>query len=181
MRAGDVESNVEDEASEDVYGLFDAIGRRDAGDALARLERLFDGRDVRQGDRAYEKVEDVWPMQLLGLVTGEVRRMLLLRARIEEAGPGAFDAGMSYPAFQARILPRLTAPVAPFGRSPFEGARGPTNPYALYKAAMRASRFTARELARALSRAADVDVRLKTSAPALDTLSVYVGELIAGS
>ena len=135
VQAADVESNVEDEASEDVYGLFDAIGRRDAGDALARLERLFDGRDVRQGDRAYEKVEEVWPMQLLGLVTAEVRRMLLLRARMEEAGPRGFDSGMSYPAFQARILPRLTAPVAPFGRSPFEGARGPTNPYALYKAA----------------------------------------------
>ncbi len=181
VKAADVESNVEDEASEDVYGLFDAIGRRDAGDALARLERLFDGRDVRQGDRPYEKVEDVWPMQLLGLVAGEVRRMLLLRARLEEAGPGGFDSGMSYPAFQARVLPRLTAPVAPFGRSPFEGARGPTNPYALYKAAMRASRFSARELARALARAADVDVLLKSSSPALDTLSAYVGELIAGS
>ena len=107
VKAADVESNVEDEASEDVYGLFDAIGRRDAGDALARLERLFDGRDVRQGDRAYEKVEEVWPMQLLGLVTAEVRRMLLLRARMEEAGPRGFDSGMSYPAFQARILPRL--------------------------------------------------------------------------
>ena len=49
IRAADVEANVEDESSEDVYGLFDAIGRRDAGDALARLERLFDGRDVRAG------------------------------------------------------------------------------------------------------------------------------------
>ena len=180
VRAADVEANVEDEASEDVYGLFDAIGRRDAGDALARLERLFDGREVRQGDRAFEKIEDIWPIQLLGMIAGEVRRMLLLRARLEEAGPGGFDAGMSYPAFQARVLPRLMAPAAPFGHSPFEGGKGAAHPFALYKASQRSSRFTARELARALSRAADVDVRLKSSGPPLETLSGYVGELIAG-
>jgi DNA polymerase III delta subunit len=171
VRADDVEANVEDEASEDVYGFFDAIGRRDAGDALARLERLFDGRDVRQGDRAFEKIEEIWPIQLLGVIAGEVRRMLLLRARLEQAVPGGFDAGMSYAAFQARVLPRLLAA---------EGGKGSMHPFALYKASQRSSRFTARELARALSRAADVDVRLKSSGPPLETLSGYVGELIAG-
>jgi hypothetical protein len=88
---------------------------------------------------------------------------------------------MSYPTFQARVLPRLQAAVPPFGRSPFEGRGGGPKPYALYKAAQRASRYSARELARALSRAAEVDVRLKTSAPVLETLSVYVGRLIAGA
>jgi len=180
VRAADVESNVEDEASEDVYLLFDAIGRRDANEALTRLERLFDGRDVRQGSRAFEMIEEIWPQQLLGLITGEIRRMLLLRARLEE-GPGGFDAGMPFPAFEARVLPRLQAPVPPFGRSPFEGRGGGPKPYALYKASQRASRYSARELARALSRAADVDVQLKTSAPVLETLSVYVGQLIAGA
>ena len=180
IRAADVEANVEDEASEDVYGLFDAIGRRNAGDALQRLERLFDGRDVRQGDRAFEKIEEIWPIQLFGMIVGEVRRMVLLRSRLDEAGPGGFDASMPYPAFQARVLPWLLAPVAPYGRSPFEGSKGPPHPFALYKAAQRSSRFGSRELARALSRAADVDVRLKTSAPVVETISVYVGELIAG-
>jgi DNA polymerase III delta subunit len=180
VRAADVEANVEDEASEDVYGLFDAIGRREAGESLARLERLFDGRDVRQGDRAFEKVDEIWPIQFFGMLTSELRRMLLIRARLEEGG-GGFDASMPYPAFQARILPRLMAPAAPFGRSPFETGRGPTHPFALFQAARRSSRFTARELARALARAADVDVQLKTSAPALETLTVYVGRLIAGA
>ena len=64
IRASDIESNVEDESSEDVYGLFDAIGRRDAGDALARLERLLDGREVRAGDREFRKIEDIWAIQL---------------------------------------------------------------------------------------------------------------------
>lgn len=180
IRAADVEANVEDESSEDVYGLFDAIGRRDAGDALHRIERLFDGRDVRQGNRAFEKIEELWPIQLFGMIAGEVRRMLLLRSRLDEAGPGGFDASMSYAEFQARVLPRLLAPVAPYGRSPFEGSKGPPHPFALYKAAQRSSRFSSRELSRALSRAADVDVRLKSSAPVVETISVYVGELIGG-
>jgi len=181
LRASDVEANVEDEASEDVYGLFDAIGRRDAGDALARLERLFDGREVRQGDRAVEKIEEIWPIQLFGMITSEVRRMLLLRARLEGAGPAGFDASMTYATFQARVLPRLMAPAPPFGHSPFEGGKGAAHPFALYRASQRSSRFTARELARALSRSADVDARLKSSWPPLETVSAYLGELIAGA
>jgi hypothetical protein len=180
IRASDIEANVEDESSEDVYGLFDAIGRRDAGDALVRLERLLDGRDVRAGDRDFRKIEDIWPIQLFGMLAGEVRRMLLIRARLDEAGASGFDASISYPAFQARVLPRLMAPSAPFGRSPFETAQGGAHPFGLYRSAQRSSKFTTRELARALARAADVDVALKNSAPPLETLSVYVGELVAG-
>ena len=51
IAASDVRQNVADEASEDVYPFYEAIGRRDAGDALARLERLFSGRTVRAGKR----------------------------------------------------------------------------------------------------------------------------------
>jgi len=180
IKASDIEANVEDESSEDVYGLFDAIGRRDAGDALGRLERLLDGRDVRAGERDFKKVEDIWPVQLLGMLAGEVRRMLLIRARLDEGGATGFDASMSYQTFQARVLPRLMAPAAPFGRSPFETAQGGAHPFGLYRSAQRSSKFTTRQLARALTRAADVDVALKNSYPPLETLSVYVGELVAG-
>ncbi len=179
IRAADVESNIEDESSEDVYGLFEAIGRRDAGDALARLERLFDGRDVRQGDRELKKIEEIWQIQLFGIIAGEVRRMLLIQARLEETGKGV-GPSMSYGEFQARVLPSLMAPAAPSGRSPFQGSKTPVHPFALYKAAQRASRYTSRELARALSAAADVDIRLKSSPSHLETLSLYVGRLIAG-
>jgi DNA polymerase III delta subunit len=180
VKASDIESNVEDESSEDVYGIFDSIGRRDAGDALARLERLLDGREIRAGDREFRKIEDIWPIQLFGMIAGEVRRMLLIRARLDEAGGGGFDASMSYQTFQARVLPRLMAPSAPFGRSPFETAQGGAHPFGLYRSAQRSSKFTTPQLARALARAADVDVALKNSAPPLETLSVYVGDLVAG-
>jgi DNA polymerase III delta subunit len=182
LRTADVDANVEDEASEDVYGLFEAIGRRDAGDALGRLERLFSGREVHAGGRTVGQAEEnIWPVLFFGMLASEVRRMLLIRARLEETGPGGFEAGMSFGTFQARVLPRLVAPAAPTGRSPFDGAQGGAHPYALYRAAQRSARYTTRELARALARAADVDVRLKSSAPSLEQLSVYVGQWIAGS
>jgi hypothetical protein len=182
VRAADVEANVEDEQSEDVYELFEAIGRRDAGDALARLDRLFSGREVHAGQRVVGAAEeDIWPVLFFGMLSTEIRRMLLVRARLDEGGPGGFDASMSFGAFQARFLPRLLAPAAPHGRSPFETGQGGAHPYGLWKTAQRSSRYTTRELVRALSRAADVDTRLKSSTPPLELLSTYVGELIAGT
>jgi hypothetical protein len=182
VRAADVDANVEDEQSEDVYELFEAIGRRDAGDALARLERLFSGREVHAGQRVVGVAEEnIWPVVFFGMLATEIRRMLLVRARLDEAGPGGFDASTPLGAFQARFLPRLLAPAAPHGRSPFDVAQGGAHPYGLWKTARRSSRYTTRELVRALSRAADVDTRLKSSAPPLELLSAYVGELIAGS
>ena len=101
-------------------------------------------------------------------------KMLLVRSRLEETGRGV-DASTSYPTFQARVAPILSEPVVPFGVSPFAGSA-----YAWFKAAQRAARYTTRELATALARAAEVDVQLRNSAPPLETLSAYVGEIIAG-
>jgi DNA polymerase III delta subunit len=179
VRAADVRENVDDDSSEDVYAFYDAIGRREAGEALSRLERLFSERAVRSGDRKMEKDES-WPVIFLGMLTGEVRRMLLIRARMEESGGGP-DASQNYNAFQARVVPRLAEPVAPFGRSPFENKKGAISGFLWFKAAVRAARYSTPELSRALARAADVDVRLKSSVPPLDALSVYVAQLIAGS
>jgi len=179
VRAADVRENVGDDSSEDVYALYDAIGRREAGEALARLERLFSGRTVRAGEREME-TEEYWPFRLFGMLSDEVRRMLVIRARLEEIGSGS-DASMSFNTFKARVLPRLSEPVAPFGRSPFQNKQGQVSPFLWFKAAARAARYTTPELTRALARAADVDVRLKSSIPPLDALSVYVAELIAGT
>jgi len=174
VRAADVRENVEDESSEDIYAFYEAVGRRDAGDALGRLERLFSGRSVRAGERPID-TEDYWPTRFCAMLAEEIRRMVLVKSRLEEAGRGV-DASTSYPTFQARVAPLLSEPVIPFGVSPFAGSA-----YAWFKAAQRAARYTTRELATALGRAAEVDVKLRNSAPPLETLSAYVGELIAGA
>jgi DNA polymerase III delta subunit len=175
--AADVGEQVVDESSEDVFGFFEALGRRDAGEALARLERLFSGREIRAGKRSFDP-EDGWPQIFLGMLTDEIRRMLLVRSRLGEAGAPRFEPQMYFPTYQSRVAPYLDEPLPPFGKSPFGGR---ASGYPFYKAASRASRFTAPELARALARAADVDVKLKNSAPILETFTAYVGGVIAGA
>ena len=179
VRAADVRENVSDESSEDVYEFLDAIGRRDAADALGRLDRIFSGRPVRSGNRDEEPDADFWPFKFLSIVTDEVRRMLYIRARMEELG-GPPDASMSFQTFKARVVPRLEEPVAPFKKSPFANRGGQISPFLWYKVAGRAARFSTPELARALGRAANVDVAMKTSVAPLDALSGFVAELIAG-
>ena len=105
--------------------------------------------------------------------------MLLIRAWQESAESP--EAPASFEAFKARVVPRLTQPVPPFDRSPFQSRQGQITPFLWFKASTRAARYSSRELGRALARAADVDVKLKSSVAALDALSVYVAELIAGS
>jgi DNA polymerase III delta subunit len=180
VAAEDVRQNVEDAASEDLYPFYDAIGRRDAADALTRLARLFSDRPVRAGERPVDTDDNSWPFVLLGMVTREVRNMLLVREALGAPGAPGFDRNMPYPAFQARVLPRLAEPVPPFGRSPFAGKGGQASGYFWYKAAQRASRYTVAELARALAGAAQVDVELKNSIPPLEAFTAWIGRLLAG-
>jgi DNA polymerase III delta subunit len=175
VSASDVRANVEDQASEDVYPFFDAIGRRDAADALGRLARIFSDRPVRAGDRAVD-TDGYWPVIFLGMASTELRRMLMIRSILGDR----FDARMSYSTFQSRVLPRLEQPAPPFGRSPFANVSGQISGYLWYKAAQRASKYTVEELARSLARAADVDVALKNSTPPLEVLTSWVADLIAG-
>ncbi len=179
VRAEDVRQSVEDAASEDLYLFFDAIGRRESKEALERLGRLFSNRPVRAGEREID-TDEQWQFKFLSMTTGEIRHMLLIRAALAEPGAPAFDRNMSYPVFQSRVLPRLAEPVAAFGRSPFAARGGSVAGYLWFKAAQRASRYTVRELARALARAAEVDVQLKNSTPTLEALTSWIGGLLAG-
>ncbi len=173
VRAADVRANVEDEASESVFSLYDAIGQRDAGEALTRLQRLFSGRVVKMGKEEIE-TEDYWPTRFLGLLSAELRRMLLVRFLLDDPAAG-YQPGMRAAPFEARVLPRLLEARGRSGKPLLQG-----KPFGIYKLAERAARYRTEELARALSRAAEVDVQLKNSTPPLEALSAYVGRLIAG-
>lgn len=180
VSAADVRENVEDAASEDLYPFYDAIGRRDASDVLSRLARLLSDRPVRAGDREIDTSE-YWPVIFFGMISTEVRRMLLIRAALDDARGGPrYSPGMRYPDFQARFGTRLAAPLAPFGRSAFASANGQVSLYLWYKAAERAAKYSVQELARAMARAAEVDVLLKSSGPPVEVLTAWVARLLAG-
>jgi DNA polymerase III delta subunit len=173
VRAGDVRAFVEDEASEDVYGFFDVLSRRDAAAALAQLERMFSGHPVVMGKQEID-TEEYWPIRFLGFLSSEIRRMLLMRERLDDPAAG-YAAGMSAQAFQSRVLPRLQEMDRGGGRPMASG-----HPFAVFKLAERSAHFRTEELARALAGAADVDVQLKNSTPPLAALTAYVGRVIAG-
>jgi hypothetical protein len=175
VRREDVGESVEDESSEDLFELYEDIGRRDAAQALLRLERIFSGREVRSGDQLLDVDEYALPVVVLGRVTDELRRMMLVRTALEAADLASSDAVRNMGSFKSRIYPALERRVEPFGRSPFSGS-----PFRWFHVARRGSRFTTEELARALVRAPEVDVKLKNSAPPLETLTDYVAGLIAG-
>jgi hypothetical protein len=174
VRAADVMAQVEDGSSEEMYSFYDAIGRRDAGEVLSRLERLLSGRpraDGQGGDGHRRLLADA-----AARLPDRRDPAHAAAARAPGRGRRRLLRGMPFPRFQAQVLPHLLPPVRPFGKPPAQG-----KPYGIYKLAERASRYKTAELARALARAADVDVALKNSAPPLETLSVFLGQLIAGT
>ena len=93
-----------------------------------------------------------------------------MRELLDDPAAG-YVSGMSKHAFEARVLPRLREADRGPGRSVADG-----KPYAVFMLAERAGRYRTDELARALARAADVDVMLKNSTPPLAALTAYVAE-----
>ena len=79
---------------------------------------------MRAGKRDLDPDPYAWPIIFLGMVTTELRRMLLVRAALSGQGAPAFHAGMRYPEFEKRVVPKLEEPVAPIGRSPLASADG---------------------------------------------------------
>ena len=166
----DVEVLVADGRSEDLYAFFDALGRRDRKETFQRLDRILSGRVLRAGDREL-KGED--PLRAFsGMFASEVRRLLLVRARCEETRT-RIEPSISYGEYQARVHPRLSAPVEPFASPLLEGS-----PYLWYKCYQRAAKFSIRELEDALIACADADDATKDSAPLPETLALLVGKMV---
>ena len=118
VRARDVEALVADGRSEDLYAFFDSLGRRDRKETFQRLDRILSGRTLRAGEREL-KGED--PLRgFFTMLASEVRRLLIVRARCEETRT-RIEPSISYGEYQARVHPRLAAPVEPFSFSLFEG------------------------------------------------------------
>ena len=169
VRARDVAQQVEDSQSEDLYAFFDALGRRDRTETMGRLDRILSGRKLKAGKNEM-KGED--PMRaFFGMLVGEIRRSLAVRARCEETRT-RIDASLSYGAYQARIHDRLAQIEPPFESSLFDGS-----PYLWYKAYQRASRFSTPELLKALLRLCEAD-EMKNFVPLEDLIAASVAQLI---
>jgi DNA polymerase III subunit delta len=130
-----------------VFDLTNAMSARDAGKALVALRGLLAQREPVQ--------------RILGMLAGEIRMLLLARCVLDARLGGQLDPTMPFPAFQARILPRL--------KETREGDDGSAaqfaemHPFRAFNVLRSASRFSLQELLRALEAIQETDLALKTS------------------
>jgi DNA polymerase III delta subunit len=157
---------IADESREYGSDFVEAVAARDMLEALRLLGKLLSGatftafrpypgkdeppQEPKKGPRG----ENVF-FPLLGLLAGELRRMLALRAALEERGVSMRRA--DYRTFADRILPALRTARPGLPAFPPEG-----HPFVLHKAYLACLNWTADELADALVGIEAIDRGVKT-------------------
>lgn len=173
---------VADERKEYGSDFVEAVGKREFPRALALLERLMAaddfsafrpwGNDAKGGKGGGAPGEggkkgpkgDAAFFPLLGLLGGELRRMLALKAALVEIQPDAAKVPapphirrVDYRSFQGSLLLQLRSP-AP-GRA---GLRTDGHPFILHRSYLASFDWSLRELIDALSALAGVDAAVKS-------------------
>jgi DNA polymerase-3 subunit delta len=128
---------------EPLYELNNAVASRDCGAALRLVNRLLD--------------QDYHPLQLLGSLANEIRRLLMAREFIDEHLAGSMDTGISYGRFQKSIVPLVKK------KAGKDSPLATQHPYALHKTMVRSSRFQTADLTTAMQNLFGADVTLKST------------------
>src|SRR5512143_569900 len=147
---------IADESKEYGSDFVEAVARRDLHQALRLLAKLLSGATFTAfrpwGDKEEAQVAKKGPrgeaafFPLLGLLAAELRRMLALRAALEErAVPTAAGRRTDYRGFADRVLPALKAPRE--GLPPFSLD---AHPFILHKAYLAALGWTTENLRHAV-------------------------------
>ncbi|MEK7378674.1 MAG: DNA polymerase III subunit delta, partial [Candidatus Binatota bacterium] len=136
IKVKDVEEVFLDQGEAWVFDLTKAIVERDSIEALGRLVRLMS--------------QENHPLQLLGVIAGEVRRLLAARQLIDGELRQKWARGMTYLQFQKSVLQ---------GGPPLVTR----TPYGDYMAFQKADNFTTAKLLRYLEEVYQADIRLKST------------------
>jgi DNA polymerase III delta subunit len=159
---------VADESREYGSDFVEAVAARDMLEALRLLGKLLSGGtfsafrpwggkgEAPQAAKKGPRGEAAF-FPLLGLLAGEIRRMLALRAALEERG--ASMRRVDYRTFVDRVLPALKTPRPGLPALPLDG-----HPFVLHKAYLASLNWTANELADALVGLESIDRGVKTGA-----------------
>ena len=127
---------------EALYELNEAFGNHDLAASLTIAQRLQEN--------------GVHPLIVVAGLRNFLRKLLLVRAIIEHP-PFAYPEGISFPAFQKGLLPRLQESLG----SKEKALSG--HPFAVYKSFQQAERFTLADLKRARIDLLAAEFRLKGS------------------
>ncbi len=128
---------------EPLYELNNAVASRDCAASLLLLRRLL--------DQGYH------PLQLLGSLANEVRRLLLAREFIDDHLAGNMDARMSYGRFQKSILPLIKE------KTGKDSLLSNLHPFALHKTMVRSGSFQTADLINSLQHLFGADLTLKST------------------
>lgn len=161
---------IADESKEYGSDFVEAVVQRDLPQALRLLAKLLSGATFTAFRPWGEKEEAALAKKgprgeaaffpLLGLLSAELRRMLALRAALEErAVPAAVGRRTDYRGFVDRILPALKAP-----REGLPAFSLEAHPFALHKAYLAALGWATEDLRRALMGLEAIDRGVKSGA-----------------
>jgi DNA polymerase-3 subunit delta len=130
-----------------VFDLTNAVDEREVGRALRALRGLLAQREA--------------GVAILGLLAGEVRSLTVARCALDRRLGGEIDSRMTFAAFQARHLPRLSTED---GEDDGSAARlKAMHPFRAFNLLKAAGRYRLEELLGALSAIHDADLAFKTS------------------
>ncbi len=133
IQVGDVAAVLSNARESGVFDLTNAIDDRDARRAMGALRGLLAQREAEQA--------------ILGLIAAELRQLIIARCAIDGRLGGSFDPGLSYPAFQSRVLPKLSADAPKDGSAAKLSAMHPFRAYNLLRSG---ARYNVEELVQAL-------------------------------
>jgi DNA polymerase III subunit delta len=165
--------------SDPIFELTNALFLRDADGALFYLQSMLK--------------QELQPLQILGAIINQLRKLLLAKAFITTAGSGAWIPGMPYGRFKTAVMPLLqgydqtlakqlsqwsqalkandsaTAKEKrkkgkpPSLKSDLVLAKSPQSAYPVYQLLLKADKFSLAELLACLEKARQADLRLKSS------------------
>ncbi|MBI5896971.1 MAG: DNA polymerase III subunit delta, partial [Desulfobacterales bacterium] len=172
ISAADLEAVLQRTKSDPVYELTNAVADRNVVSALFYLDTLL---------RA-----EWHPLQMLSALANQMRRLIVAKDFILSEHGRAWRAGMPYPQFQNTVLPAIqsydaliaaqtSAWQAPDAQED-KGRKGskresldlalasnPGNAYPIFQTLLKADNFGRKELANAMVRLSQTDLRLKSS------------------
>lgn len=155
---------IVDERKEYGSDFVEAFAGRRLGDALGILERLLSGGEFtafrtsrEEGSARKGPKGDAAVFPLLGLLGGEVRRMLALKAAMAERGLAGTPRRVDYRAFGDRVLPNLKVPRVGAAPVPLDG-----HPFLLFRSFQSAAEWSLPELIDCLKGLEEVDRGVKS-------------------
>ena len=173
----DVDAVLYRSKKDPIYEITNAIADRNIQQALFVLESLLS--------------ENIYPLQILGAMSNQVRRLLMAKGFLESSYGGSWHPGIPYGRFKDTIMPQIQAydknlldqlyaweDMLNSGGNTEEHAgkkkmrktstdliiaRSPQNPYPVFQTLKKSETYTKEELLKALDCLSRADIQLKTT------------------